>query len=129
MSKEREIFIIQESENPNKYLSLAVDGAVQSKHQFPVFGDVSHSTQEFPHLVVTGVKVHGKGSYLYCFAENMKHDSNSIVECVHRTLYNCFGGSLKDFESRFPPHLTPVSSDEQEIRNELEKNKRSQRGK
>lgn len=94
---------------PNKFLSLTIDGADQKNFQNPHFLRLSKTNSEFPHLSAVGVIVHSRESFLYTFFKNISHDSNCTVECLQRTLYVLFGGKLEDFvEDWFKERLTTI---------------------
>ena len=80
---------------PDKYLSMIVDGADQSAYGLPHFWIIDKSVTELYRLRnhLMGVIVHGQGLFGFSFLDNFKHGANITCEAIHRVL-------VKEFERR-----------------------------
>ena len=70
------------------YLSMIIDGMDQSKTWLPRLTEETQRMQRQTKLIVgvTGVLVHGHGSYVYLTTEETPKDSNLTIEVLMRTL-------------------------------------------
>jgi hypothetical protein len=91
IKQEREYYYskrMKATTQPNKYLSIIIDGADQSIYEMPHFHTTTKGTDGLlkhgMHMV--GGLVHGRGSYIYTANEKYKKDSNFLIEITQRTL-------------------------------------------
>ena len=92
------------SNNPNKYLTIIIDGMDQSKTNVPFLGQRTKSTQNLWRLQshITGVLVHtdsswGKQVLAFVDLYQYPHDSNLTINILIRT--------LNELEKPLPPVL------------------------
>jgi hypothetical protein len=75
-------------EEPDKYLSLIVDGADQAQYKLPYFHQRSKTTDAAyrSRIYLMGVLMHGRAAYGYTFGDNVKQGTNVTIECIQRVL-------------------------------------------
>ncbi|XP_071958009.1 uncharacterized protein [Antedon mediterranea] len=100
-------------QNPNKYLSIIIDGMDQSKTDLPSFACESKETSKMWKLAthVTGVLVHGRHGHCFIDLKQFPHDSNltcniiltvlSEIQPLPPVLYLQLDNSGKDNKNRF----------------------------
>ncbi len=81
------------------YMSIIVDGADQQSYRFPYFHWQSHETQAAAgyrvQVHLTGVLVHGVGTFAYTTYDNVKQGTNVTIERLVRTLCTLFKAGHK----------------------------------
>jgi hypothetical protein len=55
---------------PDRLLSMIIDGADQTKYQVPHFRYKTKASEQVPHLQVIDVTVHGVGHWVHSFQEH-----------------------------------------------------------
>ena len=78
---------------PEKYLSIIIDGMDQQKTSLPFLVPESKSTQPLPRVTahITGVLVHtqaehGKLAFTFVDVHEWPHDSNLTINVLNKTL-------------------------------------------
>ena len=74
--------------DPEKYLSVIIDGADQSCHLLPHFARHAHSSAQAlkQKLHVYGALVHGRGARIYTFPPHVKQGHNVTIEILWRVI-------------------------------------------
>lgn len=74
--------------NPDKAISIIIDGADQAKFALPHFAQPTKttSTARKNKQPITGVLVHGHGFFVYTSSQKWEHGSNLTIEVLQRTL-------------------------------------------
>ena len=73
------------TENPNKYMSIIMDGMDQKKTNLPVMGRYTKTESPLTQRII-GVKVHGIKNYAFVVDETVPGGSNLMVEILRRVL-------------------------------------------
>ena len=73
------------TENPNKYMSIIMDGMDQKKNNLPVMGRYTKTESPLTQRII-GVKVHGIKNYAFVVDETVPGGSNLMVEILRRVL-------------------------------------------
>ena len=74
--------------NPERYLSIIIDGADQSAYGLPYFVEKSKNLASKAKIKnkLHGVIAHGRGSWVYAIPMNAGNGSNLTIETLHRVL-------------------------------------------
>ena len=73
---------------PNKYLSIIIDGSDQAAFGLPhiIDKDKKTASQHKIPLHLMGALVHGRSTYGFTYLNNVKHGTNIVIECLHRII-------------------------------------------
>jgi hypothetical protein len=72
---------------PNKYLSIIVDGSDMANYGLPYFSMNSKASVGYKMRIgLTGVLIHGIGSRVYLHHKHWPNDPNMTIEVLHRSL-------------------------------------------
>ena len=83
---------------PDRYLSIIIDGMDQKKTDCPVVGKSVKEESPLKQRII-GVKVHGIGNYVYVLDESVPGGSNIIIEILRRVLLDL------DEKKLLPTHM------------------------
>ena len=88
--------------DPDKYLSLIIDGADQSNHMLPHFSNRSHLSDEAvkQHLYNYGVIAHGRKAYSFLLPGHVMQGHDVTIEVLWRVMNDVFAD-----EGKLPPVL------------------------
>lgn len=76
------------TQNKEKCLSIAIDGADFQRYGLPYFAQKDKDSEKgFKNPIRTvGIIIHGHGNIFFTFAANVPSDSNCIIFCLHETI-------------------------------------------
>ena len=96
--------------NPQKVMSLMIDGMDKNKTKFPRFNqNLQQEWQMTQHI--TGILDHGRGSFFYRSYPNLRNDGNEGLHCLLLHLANRFEESNVTEELRFLSQTLYIQSD------------------
>ena len=96
--------------NPNKFMSLMIDGMDKMKTKLPRFSqNLQQEWQMTQHI--TGILDHGRGSFFYRSYPNVRNDGNEGLHCLLLHLATRFEESNIEEEKKFLPQTIYIQSD------------------
>ena len=72
--------------NPNKYMCLIIDGMDQFKLKLPQYEQNTKDNDSQLDTKLTGIKVHGVGTYFYFTTNTYTAGANLNIDCLNQTL-------------------------------------------
>jgi hypothetical protein len=72
--------------NPNKYMCLIIDGMDQFKLKIPQYEQNTKDNDSLLDTKLSGIKVHGVGTYFYFTSGTFKAGANLNIDCLNQTL-------------------------------------------
>ena len=72
--------------HPNKYMCLIIDGMDQFKLKLPQYEQNTKDNTTQLDTKLTGIKVHGVGTYFYFTSGTFKAGANLNIDCLNQTL-------------------------------------------
>jgi hypothetical protein len=79
---------LQAVQQPQKYMSVIIDGADQSRFHLPHFKELSHANMGNwgIHLHLMGILNHGRQPITATYLPNVKQGNNVTIDCLHLAL-------------------------------------------